>query len=541
MACPPAPAARASARRSHLPRRPRRAPTRTVYERRPDDATAPLDGRYRRREPEKTLLYRVVARELPGFAERVREQSDYGQGLPAFVEKELFGYLDCGILAKGFARVKCLDCRKESLVAFSCKGRGVCPSCTARRMCDTAAHLVDRVIPFVPVRQWVLTFPSRIRWHLAQDPKLASAALTLFINALFAFQKKRARALGIRLPRRHGSGAITFLQRFGSDLRLVLHFHTLVPDGVFVPPPGADPEARPRFVRLAPPTDDEVEALLRSVMRRVRRLLERRGRSEVHDDDPGDPLRQRYARAARSPARGRPVIDDELPSLCARIEGFSLHAATAVHENDRQGLERLCRYGARPALSVERLREHPGGDGRLEYRMKRTFSDGRDTIVLDADELLTRLVALIPSPRNHQTRYHGLFAPRARRRAALTGRAPRPGSAEGDKAAPPPRPANSSVPLPEPLPSPSESLGGPPPLPDRPARLPWADLLARVHRVDVLCCPACGGRLRVVAFLTDPDVTRTILEHLHLPSSMPPRGSPRAPPSTWRPMRQLDL
>ena len=471
-----------------------------------------------------------MARELSAFAAAVRDESDYGRGLPAFVDKELLGYLDCGILAKGFARVVCEDCRHEKLVAYSCKGRGVCPSCTTRRMEDTAAHLVDRVIPYVPIRQWVLTFSPRVRWHLAADPKLASEALTLFIRALFNFQRKRARALGFKLPRMNGSGAITFVQRFNSALALSLHLHTLLPEGVFVAAQGADPEARPRFVRLAPPTEEDVETVLKTIIKKVRRLLERRGRLEA-DADPDDPLCATYAAASRSPANKPIALDDERPPLCARIDGFSLHAGTAIHENDRAGLERLCRYGARPALSVDRLTERE--DGTLQYRMKRTFSDGTNTITFTPRELLTRLSALIPPARNHQTRYHGIFAPRARRRAALTGRKSIPRtSAALDQSAAPPSP--TPPPLPSPPPStlsvPALALGDAPPDPDRPVRLPWADLLRRVYEIDVRRCPDCGGGLRVIAYLTDPDVTKKILDHLHLPSTPPPRGAPRAPP-----------
>ena len=145
-----------------------------------------------------------------------------------------------------------------------------------------------------------------------------------------------------------------------SALQLALHLHTLLADGVFVPAAGSNPEARPRFVPLSPPTEEEVESLLKTIIKRVRRLLERRGRLEA-DADPGDQLCSTYAAASRSPANKSIVTQDERPPLCARIDGFSLHAGTAIHENDRAGLERSFdfaqdRYGARPALSVDRLR-----------------------------------------------------------------------------------------------------------------------------------------------------------------------------------------
>ncbi len=75
------------------------------------------------------------------------------QGLPEFVKDEFDAFLECGILAHGFLRLRCAGCADEKLVAFSCKRRGFCPSGGARRMAKTAACLVDHVIPRVPVRQ----------------------------------------------------------------------------------------------------------------------------------------------------------------------------------------------------------------------------------------------------------------------------------------------------------------------------------------------------------------------------------------------------
>ena len=81
--------------------------------------------------------------------------------LPAFVVSEVEAFLRCGILAHGFVLARCNDCGWCRPVAFSCRRRGFCPSCIGRRMSDFAAHLVDRVLPRCPVRQWVLTSPTR--------------------------------------------------------------------------------------------------------------------------------------------------------------------------------------------------------------------------------------------------------------------------------------------------------------------------------------------------------------------------------------------
>ena len=187
---------------------------------------------WRRRRPEKSVLYDVVRSELETF---LALADATGKGIPRFVERELRAYLECGLLCFGFVRVRCNDCGFDRLVAFSCKGRGFCPSCAGRRMADTAAHLADRVLPTVPVRQWVVSFPWALRFRLAYDRDLCSAVLRLFIRTVFSSLRKRARSrLGPDAPRAR-CGAVTFVQRFGDALNLNLHFHTLVLDGVYLP------------------------------------------------------------------------------------------------------------------------------------------------------------------------------------------------------------------------------------------------------------------------------------------------------------------
>jgi hypothetical protein len=109
---------------------------------------------YTPRQASESLLYGVVSEHLETFLAR-QEQRD--RTVPKFVEREFRSFLECGIPAHGFLRVHCDECGRDRLVPFSCKGRGFCESCGARRMADTASHLVDRVFPEVPVRQWVLT------------------------------------------------------------------------------------------------------------------------------------------------------------------------------------------------------------------------------------------------------------------------------------------------------------------------------------------------------------------------------------------------
>ena len=129
-------------------------------------ASDSLRSCYARRRSEESVLYGVVQQELETFLARGQERE---RSVPRFVERELRGLLHCGVLAHGFVRVRCDACGLDRVVAFSCKGRGFCPSCGGRRTADTAAHLVARVLPEVPVLQWVLSLPWQLRNRLAYD------------------------------------------------------------------------------------------------------------------------------------------------------------------------------------------------------------------------------------------------------------------------------------------------------------------------------------------------------------------------------------
>jgi hypothetical protein len=114
---------------------------------------------YARRRPEATALHQVVRGNLLTLYAAIEQ--GFAAPLPEFVKGELEGYVDCGVLARGFALLKCEnpDCRDKKLVAFSCKGRAFCPSCLGRRMAEASANLVDHVLPKVPLRQFVFTVP----------------------------------------------------------------------------------------------------------------------------------------------------------------------------------------------------------------------------------------------------------------------------------------------------------------------------------------------------------------------------------------------
>ena len=317
------------------------------------------------------------------------------------------------------------------------------------------------------------------------------------------------------------------------------------------------------------------------------RLLEKRGLES--DEDPfsaDDPLLSTLiaasvrSRIATGPEAGQPWrrlgdrvdpaepdeggadTDAEARERCVREGGMSLHADVAVPARDRSRLERLARYVLRPPLALDRLEALP--DGRLSYRLKTRWRDGTTHVLMERHELLERLAPLIPPPRAHQIRFHGILSPCASGRdqvvpgprdAATTvsagstdeernreaacaidrPRTCRPPEVESGPVSTIPAPERASAAGTEAdssasqgaqadrIPRPTQSTGPPPAPSARRGRLPWADLLQRVFGVKALQCQ-CGKPMRVMAAITEPMVARRILECMGLP--------PRAPPLT---------
>ena len=192
---------------------------------------------YRRHRPEATQLYQLVAEHYAGFRDRRAAER---RPLPRYVEDAFEAYLKCDLLEHGFLRVKCDACQAEKLVAFSCKRRGFCPSCGARRMAETAALLVEELPPRQPVRHCVLSLPFALGYLLATRPEIITQVLGIVYRAISAHLIRKA-----GLTRASAAtGAVTLSQRFGSALNLNVHFHLLLLDGVY----RREREGRLRFV-----------------------------------------------------------------------------------------------------------------------------------------------------------------------------------------------------------------------------------------------------------------------------------------------------
>src|SRR5262250_189525 len=192
---------------------------------------APAVATYAPRDPSHTVLYTVIAEHLETFLALCEADPD-APGLPAYVEREFYDYLRCGILAHGFLRLGCDTCKHELLVPFRCKRRGFCPSCAGRRMAQTAAHLVEQVIPWVPTRQWVVSVPIPLRYWMAASQELTAKVHTIIRTTIGQYYVNKAVTRG--LARAHVQpGSVTFIQRFGSALNL----NEIVVDCVYLSEP----------------------------------------------------------------------------------------------------------------------------------------------------------------------------------------------------------------------------------------------------------------------------------------------------------------
>ena len=233
-------------------------------------------------------------------------------------------------------------------------------------MAQTAAHLVDDVLPDVPYRQWVLTLPYPLRLPVAFDSRLQSAIVRIFWRTLRAYYVERANQAGVETAE---FGAVTVIQRFGSALQLTPHLHVLAVDGVFA----RVGDTLTHFEPLRWPTQGDIERVVGSVAERVGRSLQARGMLVAGGREgdgpsiglgelghsPDSALAGCYASAmgGRGSERGmaepnawdlfdvRAAAESRRrPELCAKDNGFNLHAGVTIGPGMRDRLERLCRY-----------------------------------------------------------------------------------------------------------------------------------------------------------------------------------------------------
>jgi len=474
---------------------------------------------YRPRNPEDSLLFQIVRDHWKAF-EQMTEQE--GNGLPKFVRDEFESFFRCGVLQHGFVRLKCDSCSHEKIVGFSCKKRGFCSSCISRNQAETAANLNDLVLPEIPYRQWVMSFPISLRFLMARRPEVLSQILKIHISEISRFirRKTRVEVKKFEIPlERFQTSAYTAIQRFGSALSLNIHYHSLFFDGGYLLPESEN--GVPEFFAIKAPSNNDMAAILIKIVGKIRIYLAKAGYLTAEGDlisntesDLGSEevlsqlqmasVQNRVGTGENIGKRVR-LIKNELflkdvkfESLrCVQISGFSLHANVEVEDKSRDQLETVIRYFTRSPVVEKRL--HKVNENELFYEFKSPWKDGTIGVKFTPFEFLEKLAALVPLPRRHLFSYHGLLAPNSKYRDKIVRVSSEPSAQE-----------NIS----------GEKVEAPPP--KRPRRICWSDLLKRVFHLDLVKCPDCNGTVRFISAVMKKDVIGKILEHLKVPIE-PPR------------------
>jgi hypothetical protein len=230
---------------------------------------------YEARRPQESILYQTLVGHLASFLyERQREQCP----LPKYVREELEAYLCCGIHHYGLLRIRCPkgDCDFEHTVPFSCKKRGFCSSCFAKRAAETEEHLTEYLLPRVPFWQYVRRFPYSLRYRLVWDADLLAAIHKAVIDRICRFVRE---ILSIKFKRKDlRSGSISFIQCSGSLLNLNVHFHVLVLDGAYI----CWKNKRIIFRKKSNPSDQDIAHLLESIVEAVDLCLGSHGLLDEH-------------------------------------------------------------------------------------------------------------------------------------------------------------------------------------------------------------------------------------------------------------------
>jgi hypothetical protein len=333
-------------------------------------------GVYRPRDPSATALYNLLEslyERVKGIWEDVFEQR-YGFWR-SFVEQAVFRYLDCGIFERGFARVRCRRCAAEYLVAFSCKGRGLCPSCAAKRGAAFGAFLAGEVVEDVGHTHWTFTVPKMLRPYFMHHRELLGRLPAAAYETLRELMAAAAGAsTGFQI------GMVAVIQTFGGLLNVHPHVHALATRG------GWD-----RGGSWLPVAYVDVSAAERLFRHKVIKLLREAGL----------------------------LCEKRIELLLSwRHTGFSVRGETHIVSTDRKTLEAIARYMLRCPVILSRLLWRK--DGLMVVYKDQPDAPGEE---IDACEYVARVLAHVPDPKRHLVHYYGAYSnvARGKRKKARAG------------------------------------------------------------------------------------------------------------------------
>ncbi len=317
-----------------------------------------MAGVYRPRHPERTAFYRVLFHYFDQFLAEYESRFEKEYGFFRQIVKEVVErYLDCGNPRCGFARIRCSDCGEERLLMFSCRTRGFCPSCHAKRLEEWGEWMREELLLDVPHRQVVFTISRMLRIFFKYNRRLLGELCRLALRSL-------TRYLEVLTGSELMPGVIAVIQTFGDRINFHPHLHFLVSEG------GVDEAGV--FHKVARFDDSRLAELF------AREVLADLVRKEL-----------------LSPAWAERI-------LSWRHTGFNVHSQ--VRARTKTEAERVGKYMIRPLLSLERL-SLDEKQGRLCYQYGK---EAGEVEWMDYLEFIARVTSHIPDKSQVTVRYYGL-------------------------------------------------------------------------------------------------------------------------------------
>ncbi len=325
-----------------------------------------VEAIYKPKKPKTSPLYQSVSNHFAEFESVYEERYQKRYGVLRDVVREVvYKYLGCGDLRKGFARIKCKDCKHEFLLAFSCKGRYFCPSCHQKRVLMFGEWITEEILYPLPHRQYVFTVPKMLRPHFRFDRKLLGKLSQCAYQSLKEFfreplNKKEA------VP-----GVVISIQTFGDLVNFHPHLHCLVTDGCFMP--------NGWFYVLPEIEVKKLEILFRH---KVLKLLLKEKR-----------ISKEWVEKL----------------LCWRNSGFNIHNQVKIGSQDKRGRESLAQYILRSPFSQQKMTYREESRTVL-YRSKMNPVTRRNFAVFPVLDWIATLTAHVPNKGEQLVRYYGYYS-----------------------------------------------------------------------------------------------------------------------------------
>jgi hypothetical protein len=423
---------------------------------------------YRVKNPRKSPLWQCARRHFDEVVALYPEHYEPRYGrlrpiIPEVVQK----FLDCGVLERGFARIRCDHCQHEYLLAFSCKSRWFCPSCHQKKVQTSAAFIVSQVLAPVPHRHYVLALPKMLRPYFQRHRELLKGLCILARQCLTDYLRT-ALELPDGLP-----GMVLSIHTFGEYLDFHPHLHALVADGLFL---------RNGLFHVLPPL-------------------------------PIKPLEELFQARVLEWLVELKLLPPERAQILRswKHTGFNVHAGERVPFENQADLEKLAQYVLRNPFSVDKMTMEAPGDI-IIYRSRMNPKINRNFEVFTAPDFLAAITNHIPNKNCQMLRYYGWYSNKMRGQRAKEG----------------PQELGHQVATAKPT---RQIIRIPPPSAKRLPSKKWRDLIQKVWHADPMRCPICQNTMRLIAVIDEPQVIERILRHLGLWSGpAPPLATARPPP-----------